>query len=98
MTFDFSVLSSQCFRDGIPLHKLEAYKYCDSLELLRAVNGECKGLPNCVGGLPCLKLQCLGSGLCESLPNQAHRALDDARKLKSIIKQISENLVLVSLN
>ena len=24
MTFDFSVLSSQCFRDGIPLHKLEA--------------------------------------------------------------------------
>ena len=92
MTFDFSVLSSQCFRDGIPLQKLEAYKYCDSLELLRAVNGECKGLPNGVGGLPCLKLQCLGSGLCEDLPNQAHRALDDARKLKSITSQISEKL------
>ena len=39
-----------------------------------------------------MKIQCLGSGLCESLPNQAHRALDDARKLKSVIKQISEKL------
>mgnify|MGYP001195455589 CR=1 FL=1 len=39
-----------------------------------------------------MKLQCLGSGLCESLPNQAHRALDDARKLKSTIKQNSEKL------
>ena len=92
MTFDFAVLSAQCFRDGVPLHKLEAYKYCDSLELLRAVNGGCKGVTNDVGGLSCLKLQCLGSGLCESLPNQAHRALDDARKLKSVITQISGKL------
>ena len=79
--FDFPVLASQCWRDGVGLSWLAEVKFCDSLDLLHALRPESKSL--LLGAnLECLKLQCLGRG-CNG--HRAHRALDDAYKLKDIV-------------
>lgn len=45
-----------------------------------------------IGNLRCLKLQCLGCDIHTGLPNQAHRALDDAQMLRSVVAKISGRL------
>ena len=88
MKFDFAVLSSQCWREGIPLQQLANFKYCDSLELLQVLNMP-SDLQHSLGDMSCLKLQCLGR--CFK-GQQAHRALEDVRKLQQILVTVSERI------
>ncbi len=92
VSFDFPVLSNHFWKEGLSLHGLGKYLYCDSLEVLQILSKHSEIQMLLPGDLNCLKLQCLGRDLDKDVPDRAHRAFDDAKKLKSVISKVALRL------
>ena len=86
--FDFPFLLSQCYRCRIPLDFFAKLKYVDTLNVVRAIDGQLYG--------GCMKLQCMLSQLGKNGEGntnlRAHRALDDAILLKDVVNNIAHKI------
>ena len=80
--FDFAILASEVLRAGADWLPLQRWCYLDTLDVFKAI-----------GSTGCVKLQCLrrevGVG---NEPLRAHRALDDAIALRSLVISQAERL------
>mmetsp|Transcript_163710 Transcript_163710/g.525046 ORF Transcript_163710/g.525046 Transcript_163710/m.525046 type:complete len:660 (-) Transcript_163710:123-2102(-) len=83
--FDFAVLVAQCFRLGLSLRHFARYLYCDSMDLLRLMQGAGGGAQS-LSKHACLKLQCLNCNFLKGRSCRAHRALDDAQTLQAVLE------------
>ena len=75
--FDFPMLCSECYRNGVCLDYLANWKYIDTLEVFKALEGQIHG--------GCVKLQCLLRHLAPAEGLRAHRALDDCFALREVL-------------
>jgi DNA polymerase III epsilon subunit-like protein len=82
LRFDFPMLASECRRHGVSWSALAQWRYVDTLEILHAMTRGEAG--------ECLKLQCLARKCCAGL--RAHRALDDAIALRTVLVHLAERL------
>ena len=80
--FDFAILASEVLRAGADWLPLQRWYYLDTLEVFKAM-----------GSTGCAKLQCLRRevGVGDE-PLRAHRALDDAIALRSLVISQAERL------
>ena len=79
--FDFPMLCSECYRNDVCLDYLANWKYIDTLEVFRALEGQIHG--------GCVKLQCLLRHLAPAEELRAHRALDDCYALRSVVDTLA---------
>ena len=80
--FDFAILASEVLRAGASWLPLQRWGYLDSLDVFRAM-----------GWTSCVKLQCLRREVgVRDEPLRAHRALDDALALRSLVASQAERL------
>ena len=81
LKFDFPYLLSAAMRAGIGPGVMAAWRYVDTLDVLRATN--------CA---ECQKLQCAFRAFSERSCLRAHRALDDCIALAIVVRHISASL------
>lgn len=79
--FDFPFLCNEVYRNNMDLEFLLKWKFVDTLEVFRSLDGESHG--------GCVKLQCLLRYLTGGEKLGAHRALDDCFALKSVLESMA---------
>ena len=82
--FDFPMLLSQCKRCGMALDVFTKLCYADTLGMYRCTDA-------CLH-MGCLKLQCWLRVVKDEQPLRAHRALDDAVALRSVLNCVAASL------
>ena len=80
--FDFPLLLNECLRYNCGLNHLAAWKYVDTLEVLKQIDGV-----KVADG--CAKLQCLRAACGHGGAGRSHRALDDAIVLGEVVRHIA---------
>ncbi len=80
--FDFPLLLTECLRHDCGLNHLAAWKYVDTLDVLRQIDG----LKVADG---CAKLQCLRTACGQGGIGRSHRALDDAILLGEVVRHVA---------
>ena len=74
-------MCSECYRNNIDLESIGHWKFVDTLEVIRAIDGEVHG--------GCVKLQCLLRHLASNEDLRAHRALDDCYALRAVVGSLA---------
>jgi DNA polymerase III epsilon subunit-like protein len=77
--FDYAILASEAFRADVGWGAMQRWAFLDTLDVFRAI-----------GTAHCVKLQCLLRAFGGDDGLRAHRALDDAIALRSIVILLAE--------
>ena len=83
--FDFPLLLSECLRHNCGLSSLAAWKYVDTLNVVKL-----DGCAKLADG--CAKLQCLRNACGRRGAGRSHRALDDAIVLGDVLGHLAATL------
>ena len=95
--FDFPFLCAECLRHGISLETFAAWRFVDSLDLLRALSSILGDATDFARG-GCSKLQCLARQVSidrlgpRGNERVAHRALADVESLRSVLETAAVRL------
>ncbi len=85
LKFDFPLLLNECVRHDCGLSHLAAWKYVDTLEVLKQIDGV-----KVADG--CAKLQCLRTACGHGGIGRSHRALDDAILLGEVVRHVAATI------